>query len=214
MTPITTKDITEYITMVRVNFPDAFPTKNINDEKVLIVSWFKMLQCYPKEVCDVAVINAIKHFEFGKYPKINDVIREAEKLRTAYEKSDTELWAELTDVLVDVRHYAGRLSGTHRLENGYTQGEIAQMWLDHIFNELSPELKEYCQTASGLIRIAQCSTEQFGYERNTFLKLIPTLRERSKVRQSTPAALENIIKGVDAYISIGNKKMIGAGNNE
>lgn len=214
MTPITAGDINEYITMIRINFPDAFPAKDINEERLLIVSWFKMLKCYPKEVCDVAVINAIKHFEYGKYPKINDIIREAENLRTAYEKNDTELWAELTDVLIDVRHFAGKLRDTYRLKNGYTQAEIAQMWLDKIFSDLSPELKEYCQNTSGLVRLARCSSEEWGFEKGRFLKILPTLRERSKIRQSTPASLEKLIKGLDGYLSFDNRKLIGAGSNE
>ena len=97
MTQLSLQDVNKYITTIRINFENASKTQTSEERQILIKSWYEILKEYPKEVCDKAVINAIKYAKFA--PRIGDIVEQIEKMRTAYEKTDGELWTELTSVL-------------------------------------------------------------------------------------------------------------------
>lgn len=215
MTPIQPTDVLKYITMIRVNYPDAFTFFNANDmdkyfntgeeteTSALIKSWYAILKDYPKEICNKAVINAIKHFEYGKYPKINDILKEIEKMRVAYEKSDEELWAELTGVLREVSRNRYAYGYTFIDTNGKTQGDNARQRNKDIFERLSPELKAYCSNLSGLIALAELTTDELNYEKGRFLRVMPTIKQRAKTKEETPAQLAVLIQGLSKQFALG-----------
>lgn len=194
MTPITTQDINKYITTIRINFENSYKTQTDEEREILIKSWFVILKDYPKEIVDKAVINAIKNAEFA--PRIGTIVKEIEKMRIAYEKSDEELWAELTGVLrkVSSNTYAYRYTAIDY--NGKTQGQNAYQQNKDIFERLSPELKAYCQNLSGLAAIAEYTDEQLSYEKGRFLRIMPTIKERVKTRSETPANIAGLIQGL------------------
>jgi hypothetical protein len=207
MTPITEQDIVEYITMIRLYYPKAYPLSTDAEQRkkeisALLRSFALMLSEYPKEVCDVAVVNAIKNFNYGDYPKPADIIREIEKMRSAYEKTDGELWAELTGVLREVESCVYRFRFNAIDYNGQTQGDNARQRVEDIFNGLSPELKEYCGNQRGLVNIAQIPSNELQYEKGRFMRIIPTVKERARTRQATSDSLAGIIQGLSVHLSI------------
>ena len=153
MTKITIEDVNKYITMIRINFENAYKTQNIEEREMLLASWYAILQEYPKEICDKAVINAIKNAEFA--PRIGNIVKEIENMQEAFEKTDHELWAELISKFREVRRFASRVNNNFVESTGLTQGENARQILEEIFDELSPELKDYCRNSRGLIELAQ-----------------------------------------------------------
>lgn len=194
MTKITIEDVNKYITMIRINFENAYKTQNIEEREMLLASWYAILQEYPKEICDKAVINAIKNAEFA--PRIGNIVKEIENMQEAFEKTDHELWAELISKFREVRRFASRVNNNFVESNGLTQGENARQILDEIFDELSPELKDYCQNSRGLIELAQYTEEQLSFERGRFIKTMPQLRARKKMREQTPVNLAGLIQGI------------------
>lgn len=194
MTKITIEDVNKYITMIRINFENAYKTHNIEEREMLLASWYAILQEYPKEICDKAVINAIKNAEFA--PRIGNIVKEIENMQEAFEKTDHELWAELISKFREVRRFASRVNNNFVESNGLTQGENARQILEEIFDELSPELKDYCRNSRGLIELAQYTEEQLSFERGRFIKTMPQLRARKKMREQTPVNLAGLIQGI------------------
>lgn len=199
MTAITVNDVNQYITMIRINFENAYKTQTKEEMKLLIKSWYAILKDYPKEVCDVAVINAIKNAEFA--PRIGTIVKEIEKMQVVFEKSDGELWLELSGILHEVVNNASKVRYTYKpLGSNLTQGEMARQRIEEIYKDLSPELKEYCGNVNGLVDIAYMSTEQLNYEKNRFLRVMPQIKQRAKTRAQMPENLMGLIQGLTVHL--------------
>lgn len=199
MTPVTVNDVNQYITMIRINFENSYKTQTKEEMKLLIKSWFAILKDYPKEVCDVAVINAIKNAEFA--PRIGTIVKEIEKMQLALEKSDGELWMELTNVLPEVAHFAGKVRYTYiPAGSTLTQGEMARNRIEAIYNSLSPELKQYCGNANGLIDVAYMTNSQLNYEKTRFERVMPQIKARTKTRAQMPNNITGLIQGLTVHL--------------
>lgn len=201
MTPITPQDINKYIATIRINFENAYKTQTDEEREILIKSWYVILKDYPKEIVDKAVINSIKYAKFA--PRIGDIVEQIEKLCEAYEKGEEELWAELTGVLREVSRNIGRYSYTFIDANGKTQGDNARQRNEYIFENLSPELKAYCNNISGLYALAQYTAEEIGYEKGRFMRLMPTIKQRVKTRAETSPQLAVLIQGLTSRFTLG-----------
>ena len=200
MRQLTVSDVNQYITMVRINFENAYKSQTQEERELLIASWYAILKNYPKEVCDAAVLNAIKNAEYA--PRIGAIVKEIEKMQVAYEKSESELWAELKGCLREVAACVYRFRFNFIEANGLTQCENAQNRVREIFDSLSPELKEYCRNANGLIELAQLDGEQLNYEKGRFNKMIPQLKDRAKTRAQIGGNLSGLIQGMSNHFLI------------
>lgn len=200
MTQLTISDVNKYITMIRINFENAYKAQTAEEREMLLASWYAILKDYPKEVCDAAVLNAIKNAEYA--PRIGSIVKEIEKMQKAYEKTEAELWAELQGCLREVANCAYKFRFNFIQANGLTEGDNARERVKEIFNGLSPELKEYCRTPNGLIEISQLTDEQLGYEKGRFNKTVPQLKERSKTRAQIGGSLSGLIQGMGNFLMI------------
>lgn len=206
---ITKIEIVKIIAAIKIQCPEALPYKNEAESDILVDMWFDILKDYPKEVVWAAVRKALRNTVFQKQNWIGAICQEIEQMQVAFEKSDLELWTELTGVLHEVHrnYYAFRFNAIE--DNGKTQGDIARERVAAIFEGLSPELKEYCRTQRGLIEIAEYTDEQLSYERGRFMKTIPQIKTRERVRKTTPTELAKLIQGVEAHVSIeGNSQKL------
>ena len=201
MTPIQPTDINKYITTIRINFENAYKTQTDEEREILIKSWYAILKDYPKEIVDKAVINSIKYAKFA--PRIGDIVEQIEKLCEAYEKGDEELWAELTGVLREVSRNRYRYCHTFIDPNGKTQGDNARQRNKDIFENLSPELKAYCSNISGLLALAELTTEDLNYEKGRFLRVMPTIKQRAKTRDETSPQLAVLIQELTSKFTLG-----------
>ena len=195
---ISIKDINQYIAMIRINFENAYKAQTQEEREMLLASWYAILKDYPKEVCDAAVLNAIKNAEFA--PRIGSIVKEIEKMQVAYEKTEGELWQELKGCLHEVAACAYRFRFNMIERNGRTQGENARDRVKEIYNALSPELKEYLRTEHTLIELAQMDNEQLGFEKHRFNKTVPQLKERTKTRAQIGGGVVGLIQGMSHYL--------------
>lgn len=211
MTAITPADCNKYITTIRINFENAYKKQTDEEREILIRSWYAILKEYPKEIVDKAVLQAIKHAEYA--PRIGTIVKEIERMREAYEKSDAELWAELRGAVREVGRWYPRFAETFTIsaDSNVTQGDYAREQVAKIFNDLSPELKEYCRNQRGLIDISQIPESDLQYEKARFLRVMPTLKERARVRQETSEQLAGIIQGLSGAISCDGMKQLTGG---
>ena len=193
---ISIKDINQYITMIRINFENAYKAQTAEEREMLLASWYAILKDYPKEVCDAAVLNAIKNAEYA--PRIGSIVKEIEKMQAAYEKTEAELWEELKRCLREVAECAYKFRFNYIERNGRTQGENARERVKEIYNGLSPELKEYCRSEHTLIELSQLTDEQLGFEKGRFNKTVPQLKERTKTRAQIGGSLSGLIQGMSS----------------
>lgn len=200
MTQLTINDVNQYITMIRINFENSYKAQTAEEREMLLASWYAILKDYPKEVCDAAVLNAIRNAEFA--PRIGAIVKEIEKMQASLEKSEGELWAELKGVLREVEKCVYYFQFTAIQANGLSQGDNARARLEEIFNGLSPELKEYCNNKSGLIELSRLTDEQMSYEQTRFLKTVPLLRERAKTRAQIGGSVAGLLQGMSNHFMI------------
>lgn len=187
-------DIVKFLSLIRMTYPNAYPTRTDEEELMLIELWYSMFKEYPREVIFSAFERAMKKSEFA--PKPATIINEIEKMRGAYEKDDAELWAELQGVLREVSRNVYRFGHTFIEADGVSQGDKARQRVTEIFNALDPALKDYCRDVRGLIELARYTDEQISYERGRFMRIMPTVRERLKTRQETPDNIKVLLQGI------------------
>lgn len=202
MTQLTAQDVNKYITTIRINFENAYKTQNDEEREILIKSWFAILKEYPKEIVDKAVINAIKYSEFA--PRIGTIVKEIEKMRTAYEKSDGELWAELTDCIHNVRGYQIFAMHDYIYENGKRVSPREEV--TRLYNSLAPELKDFVGGVENLKSLALQDTLEF--EKGRFIRTMPTIKQRTRTRSETPANLAGLIQGLSLAIECDGTKLL------
>lgn len=196
---LTKSEIVKIITAIKVQCPEALPYKTENEFDILVDMWFEVFREYPKEVLWVAVRNALKNTVYQKQNWLGAINQEVEKLQVAYEKDETELWAELTGVLREVNACAYRLRFNAPDYNGKTQGENARLRMIEIFNNLSPELKSYVRNEGTLAEIAYFTDEQLQYEKGRFMRTLPQIKQRAKTRAQT-GDMAGLLQGLTVHL--------------
>lgn len=194
---ISKTDIVKYITIIRVNFDNAFNCQTKEEQRLLVESWYAILSQYPKELCDRAVTVALENAKQGRAPRIGDIVTVIRQIENAHGKSETELWAELESVLYEVSDCASmfRFTAPSEQRPELTQGEYAKVRIQEIYEGLDPLIKEYLKGSGALTSLAVAGEEQAHIEKGRFLKMIPILRTRVKVQKETPETVKQIMQG-------------------
>ncbi len=183
MTDLTRKDVIVYIMKIRLNFENAYPTRNDGEFDLLVESWYDALREYPKDVCNHAVNEALKKAKFA--PRLGDITEEIENLLNAALKTDEELWAELTDVLPKVYEVSRYNSYPH-------YAAWSQHKLQEIFNSLDKSVQLFVVNTSTLTEFAEMTDESLRYEKARFLKQLPALRKRGEERERAQRLLGTV----------------------
>ena len=187
-------DVVKIISLIRMTYPNAYPTRTDEEEQMLIELWYSMFKEYPREVIFAGFEKAMKKSEFA--PKPATIINEIEKMQGAYEKDDATLWAELQGVLREVSRCVYMFNHTYVEDDGVSQGDKARRRVAEIFDGLDPALKDYCRDQRGLVELARYTDEQTSYERGRFMRVMPTVRERLKTRRETPENIQMLLQGM------------------
>lgn len=196
---ITKSETVKVITAIKVQCPEALPYRNESEFDILVEMWHDILKEYPQEVVWQAVRNALKNTVYQKQNWIGAISQEIDKMQMAYEKDENELWAELTGVLREVSNCAYKFNFNFVERNGKTQGENARLRVEEIFNNLSPELKDYIRNKGALIELADLPDQQLNYEKGRFLKVMPQIKERARTRAQT-GNMANLLQGLNVFL--------------
>lgn len=188
-------EIVKIISAIKVQCPEALSYQNKMEFNLLIDTWFEILKDYPKEVIWVAVRNALKNTVYQKQNWIGAICQEIEKMQTAQEKTDGELWTELTDVLNTVSKIMYFGTAKH-----WNNGKLIDPTdeVNKIYENLNPILKDYVGGVSGLVALSKAETLE--YEKGRFQKAIETLRKRDKTRAEMGAVAGLLGNGVAGFI--------------
>lgn len=185
MTKLTRQNVIVYITKIRLNFENAYPTHSDNEFDLLLESWYEALCVYPKEICDKAVNNALRKAKFA--PRLGDITEEIEKIASADQKTDEELWVELTSTLYEV-------FDTSRYLPYPQHNKAASEKLNAIFNGLDDKLKMYLVNVNTLIELSELDKSALPYEKTRFFKQIGIIRSKQAERNMAKEFLLEVEK--------------------
>lgn len=199
----------EDVANIRFVFADMYGiTLDPEKEEKLVEWWFDLLRDYPRDVVKQASMNVLKRVKYK--PTVADICQEIERMTKPLEKSDEELWEELSDTFYQVNHNA---AGYHYTAFG--EGARCMAANEAIYEKLSPEIKLYVRSVADLIHIAALTPEQRNYEKSQFLRRIGPLREQKKTLEKMPPELRTML---EAYVSgnngaDGNARIEGAAHD-
>lgn len=202
---LTKKDIANIIGAISSQCPDAFKFRNANDAEFVCELWYDSLKEYSKEIVIKAVQTALKNSDYQKRNWLGAICQEIEKMQSATEKSDLELWTELTDVLYTVADCTYSFFCTYRDEDGLTQADRANMKIDKIYENLDPLIKEYLRNRKNLISLSRADSTELSIEKGRFLKALPQIRERNKTLKTMPQEMGLFFSELTQQIKSNNK---------
>ena len=187
---LTKSEIVKIITAIKVQCPEALQYKNEEEYDLLVDMWFDIFKDTPKEIVWTATRNALKSAIYQKCNWVGAINQEIEKMRMAYEKTDGDLWSELTSVLNKVSRlmYFGL---ARHWDNGVLVDPIEEV--NKIHDNLDPILQNYVGGVSGLVALSRVDTLE--YEKGRFFKTVDTLRKREKTKNEM-GAIAGLIVGV------------------
>lgn len=165
------KDIVGYFKIIQANFENAYKFETKQEYELLFVSWFNILGKFPKEVCDVAVNNALAQAKYA--PRIGDIMEQIKIINSANKKSDEELWAELKSIKYEAYDASLYLRYPQHYEDAHKK-------LEQIYDGLDEDLKLYLVNVSALIEFANIDEESLPFEKNRFFKNMPILRKHTE----------------------------------
>lgn len=187
---------TDVTTMIGIVYLESGQNVSENDILVRIDFWYTALKQFEREVVLAAFQNVTMN---TNYPvKLADICKEIRRLQALGEKSDEELWVELSDVLAQVRH---NTEGYRYDFDG--EGERCRMSNERIYAALSPEIRDYLRSISELITVAYMSDEDLHYERSRFMKRIGEIREQARLRRDTPKEVLELFAGAVPQLTEG-----------
>lgn len=204
---ITKSEIVKIITAVKIQCPEALPYKDETELDILVDMWFDIFKDIPQEIVWTATRNALKNTVYQKQNWVGAINQEIEKMRTAYTKTDGELWTELTSVLNSVSKLM--YFGTAR--HWYNGKLIEPMQeVEKIYKKLDPILQNYVGGVSGLIALSKQETLE--YEKGRFLKNVEILRTRERTKQETPLTLSGLVQELSGCLAFEDRTKLLKGD--
>ena len=174
----TVNKITELLASIKTIYPYYAKGTDVN---ALVRTWELLLKDYSDKAVDVAMLECLKTCKTPPTPA--DVIERLNEFEQANQMSDEELWSKLTDAVRETDRLMYRFNFTFVEDNGLTQGQNARNKALEIWDQLPEELKSYLGGRSQLLDMAKNYTENdLMFEKNRFLKTMPTIRKRQEYK--------------------------------
>lgn len=171
--------ITEVIAAIKTIYP--YYAKDA-DVQTLVKTWNVLLKDYSDEDVTTALYMCLQTCKMPPTPA--DLIERLSSMRASMEPSDEELWNELTASLRKADWYISRFAGTFREDNGLTQGQNARNGFEKLWESLPEKIRMYLGGKGEFQRLAQNrDDEELKFERNRFLKVMPTIQKRHEYKQ-------------------------------
>lgn len=171
--------ITEVIAAIKTIYP--YYAKDA-DVQTLVKTWNVLLKDYSDEDVTTALYMCLQTCKMPPTPA--DLIERLTSLKASLEPSDEELWNDLTAALRKADWYISRFAGTFREDNGLTQGQNARRGFEKLWEGLPERIRMYLGGKGEFQRLAQNrDDEELKFERNRFLKTMPTVKKRHEYQQ-------------------------------
>lgn len=167
----TQKKIVEMIGSVKTIYP--YYAKE-TDVQTLVKTWTLLLKDYPDKAVDIAFVKCLQTCKMPPTPA--DVIEQLNSLVDALEPTDEELWSVYRDALRKTYKQIGYIQYPLFGETS----DHAHKRIEDIYNALPERLKYYIGSKGELMRMSEYSDEDLKYEKNRFLKVMPTMKKREE----------------------------------
>ncbi len=180
MSKLLKRHIIEVLTLIRVNYENAYKNQDENEAELLVRNWYNFLSKYDYETVMAATQLAISKSEY--VPRLSNIINEAEKLINPDAKSDEQLWAELYSGLGKVYDISRYLAYPQYVK--WANGKLKE-----IYENLDDDIKLYVVNVSALVEISEMNDDSLLYEKARFLKQMPVLKKN----KSDKATAQNLL---------------------
>lgn len=171
--------ITEVIAAIKTIYP--YYAKDA-DVQTLVKTWNVLLKDYPDQEVTTALYMCLQSCKMPPTPA--DLIERLSSLKASLEPSDEELWEELINAVRKGSGLIYKFQFNAREENGLTQGENARKAFDRLWEGLPEKTRMYLGGRGEFMRLARNSDEdELKFERNRFLKTMPTIKKRHEYQQ-------------------------------
>ena len=185
------KKITDIIAAIKTIY--AYYARD-TDVQTLVKTWGTLLKDYPDDEVDKALYMCLQTCKTPPTPA--DLIERLNAMKAAGEPTDEELWDLLKKSLWRAGGLIYLFPATMIEANGRTQGANARDQLEKLWDSLPEKLRMYLGGKGEFMRMAQhYDEEELKYERNRFMKTMPTIRTRHEYRQLQISAGENQASG-------------------
>lgn len=172
------KQITSIIAAIKTIY--AYYARD-TDVQMLVKTWEVLLRDYQDEIVDKALYMCLQTCKTPPTPA--DLIEQIRNLQAADEPTDEELWDTLTRALRKAESLMYYYNFTWVEENGKTQGQNARESMERLWNSLPERLQMYVGSKGELMRMARdYGDEELKFEKNRFLKQMPTIQKRQEIR--------------------------------
>lgn len=195
------KDIIGMIAMMKCNYPYAYKDQPKDETNMLINTWLAIFKKYPKEVVQSAFYKALETCKMP--PTIADITEIINSYEEAVEESENDIWSDLERATRKCRGYT-----YHGMQPHYYCGE----WINpmekigEVFNSLHPIAKEFCGSVESFAALIKLDTLDF--EKARFLKMLPTLKKRVKVRSEVNPSILALVSENKAILLSGSQLKI------
>ena len=189
------KKLIEMIMSIKAIYP--YYAKD-SDIELTVKTWNILLKNIPDDVTEIAFYKALQTCKMPPTPA--DVLEEVKGLQKAIEPTDEELWGVFLKVLPKVCELRYMFRFTAIQENGKTQGENARDKVEKIWQDLPDKLKQYVGSKGELMRLAEYTDDELKYEKNRFMKSMPTIHKRQEYTE--------LIAGNNLMIGEGERRLL------
>lgn len=173
------KKITDIIAAIKTIY--AYYARD-TDVQTLVKTWGALLKDYPDDVVDTALYMCLQSCKTPPTPA--DLIERINAMQEAAEPTDEELWNVLTKALRKAEGLLYLFPATFVEANGRTQGANARDDFEKLWENLPEKLRMYMGGKGEFMRLAQRhDAEELKFERNRFMKTMPTINTRHEYRQ-------------------------------
>ena len=171
--------ITEVIAAIKTIYP--YYAKDA-DVQTLVKTWNILLKDYSDEDVTTALYMCLQTCKMPPTPA--DLIERLTSLKSSLEPSDEELWEELTNAVRKGSGLIYRFQFNAVDANGLTQGENARRAFDGLWEGLPEKIRMYLGGRGEFMRMARSGDdEELKFERNRFMKTMPTIQKRHEYKQ-------------------------------
>ena len=185
------KIVVEMITRIKAVYPYTFKNATQEELELAVNTWQEALSSYPDDLVQYAFKEAIKACKMP--PTIADVIEQIEKVKSARDKSDGELWNEYLNLIYLAKDLTGRFHYSAK-EEGKTQGERAREELHAAFEVADERIKDFLGSVGNLVDV--CKTDDLRREKERFYWGIKNSRKRVRAKAEIPAVFLEAAKEV------------------
>ena len=198
-------DILSMLKIMKANYAYAFRDLDKEQTNLMANTWYAILSKEPKELVQMAFYKSLEVCKMP--PTIADIKEQIENILNAAGESSNDIWERLDIALKKANSEIPRFVYTAiDSETGKSQGFLAKEVTRKLYDELGECEKEYVGSYEAFISLGKdwYLTDK-AIEKAKFLKALPDIKKRFRLREEMSPALKEILQGAQDILQIEDK---------